>query len=104
MGALLEGFPFVVGLFAMAATPFVALVYLGRASDPFRSDPVRPVLMALMMAVPTVFWLYWGADSMRHAFHGDLRELLTFFGLTVVPGLLALWVCLTFVVLALRRN
>lgn len=93
------GIVFLLAMLALAITPFMALVHLWRLSEICPEKPPRPVLMAVIMAMPALFWGYAAFDA------PDGRDNFWWtFSLLWVPGLLALGLCVIFVQLAFRAR
>ncbi|AKS47509.1 hypothetical protein SAMN05444287_2837 [Octadecabacter temperatus] len=92
------------GLLALAATPFIALTHLNRITDGEDHPPARPIVMAIVMAAPAVFWLYWGIGSLASIHGFQAGDVLVSFLAVLMPGLLALWLSVTFAILAVRAR
>lgn len=90
------------GLFALAATPFLALIHLARATDKNASPPTRPKIMALVMAVPTVFWFYTSYETIPPSGGMNVEQSAAFLAFLAMPAFLSMWLFYTFVLLALQ--
>ena len=93
------GIVFLLAMLALAITPFMALAHLWRLSAEYPEKPPRTVLMAVIMAIPALFWCYVAFDG------PDGRDNFGWtFSLLWVPGLLALGLCVIFAQLAFRAR
>jgi len=93
-----------IGLLVLAATPFIALTHLNRITNVVDHPPARPIVMAIVMAAPAVFWLYWGIGSLASIHRFQVGDVLVSFLAVLMPGLLALWLSVTFAILAVRAR
>lgn len=91
-----------LALLVMATTPFFAFFQLLRATRGNPDKPVRPLLMALVMAAPAVYWLYITFGEFQFLFRG-WADFLASMGLAGIPGLLSAWLVGTFLWLAVRK-
>ncbi len=91
-----------IGLLAMAVTPFVAVAHLYRAAMPDVDPPARPITMAVVMAVPTIFWLYMFLDNVDLDSITELTNQHFALVYILIPGLLSLWLVVAFALLARR--
>ena len=91
-----------LGLLALATTPFFAIMHLNRLTNKGTGPPARPAIMAIVMTVPAAFWLYASATSVTPLYYTQFADVVLIAGLVLVPGLLALWLAVTFVLLALQ--
>ena len=95
------GLLILIGLLGLAATPFIAVAHLARATDAESEHPPRPTVMAIVMAAPTVFWLWATAEAYHPYLLDRPADVAVVFIFTTIPGLLALWLSVTFVLLAM---
>lgn len=95
-------FLMLTGLLALAATPFIAVLHLFRATTPDVNPPAYPKTMAVVMCVPTLFWVYLYYDTVGFDRLFDLKGQFRALIFVLTPGLLSLWLVVTFVLLALR--
>ena len=90
------------GLIALATTPFFAIAHLNRVTDKGNGPPARPAIMATVMAVPAAFWLYASVNSGTPLYYTQFVDAMWVAGFILIPGLLSLWLAVTFAVLAVQ--
>lgn len=98
------GFFFVLGLFFLAATPFIALSQIARVRHPDPAAPVRPVLMTFVMLAPAIFWSYIGAGMFGPYGYRNLSDFAAAILTVGGPAVLSFWLAATFALIALRNR
>lgn len=87
----------------MAAAPFTAMSHLYRITHPVKNRPVRPKVLAVYMALPTLFWLYVIVNGLRTIMRQPFDSMLIALGISGVPAILSIWLLVAFILLARRR-